>query len=118
MLHSSMFTVMYICSMHLYNPGSQINHTTQQIEYIEKYAGIKSDVDIAKFIGLGTHQVTYYRNNVLKVNSQAWRKPTLDDDNGSIESELIALLQYHAAYNGCMMESLEHRIKELSRKVR
>lgn len=104
--------------MQLINPGSQINHTTQQKEYIEKYAGVKTDVKIGMLIGLSTYQVSYYRNNVLKVNSQAWRKPVNEDDNGCMENELVALLQFHTAYNGCMVESLELRIKELSRKVR
>lgn len=112
-----MFTVMYICSMQLINPGRYINHTTYQKEYIERYAGVKTDVEIAKFTGLSTYQVTYYRNNVLKVNSQRWRKPVYEEDNGCMENELVALLQFHATYNGCMMESLELRIKELSRKV-
>lgn len=90
--------------------------TPEQVAYLQKWCGVISDLAIAVSTGLSESQVSYYRHKNMKKDSyQSTRSEihTIDD----VKNELDALLKFHANYSGCMIESLEYRIKLLSVKT-
>lgn len=105
--------------MRQYAAGMYLKHTPFQLTYLNKYAGKLRDDLLAINLGLAVHQVEYYRKSILGIKNNAPQQNiSLGYCKETVSTELDALLRFHATYKGCMMDSLEHRIKELSLKAR
>jgi hypothetical protein len=98
-------------------PGIYVKHSKFQIEYLKKHSGKKIDREIMEVTRLSKMQVEYYRSQVLRIRNPSGRPVFETGSIESIKEELSALIQFYANYNGCMMDTLERRIRLLQSKV-